>query len=197
MIKAVLLDYAGVIKKRGDIFSDAILEYPKEFENSRTVFEKAKENIVNEKEFTNLFSKERLDWFYKNNFLHDGMENFLKNNKFDLFIASNYVSSVLEKELDFLNIRKYFKKIFVSDKLGVTKPNKEFFEKVLKEIPYSPNEIVFVDDQKKNLKTAKELGLKTIWINNNTGFGDNDSFIADKEISNINLLNNIVSELDD
>jgi 2-haloacid dehalogenase len=194
MIKAVLLDYAGVIKKRGDIFKDAILEYPKEFENARNFFEKAKENIVNEKEFTNLFSKEKIEWFYKNNSLHDGMKNFLENNKLELFIASNYVSNVLEKELDFLNIKKYFKKIFVSDKIGFRKPSQEFFEKVLKEIPYSPNEIVFVDDQKKNLKSAKKFGLKTIWVNNKNGFGNNDSFVADKEIDNLNLLKDVINE---
>ncbi len=52
-------------------------------------------------------------------------------------------------------------------------------------------------DQKKNLTTPKEMGMKTIWVNNTKvdPFGDNDPIIPDAEISDLKELNPIINEL--
>lgn len=45
---------------------------------------------------------------------------------------------------------------------GVSKPNKESFELVLKQLEAQPNETLFIDDNEKNISAANNLGLNTI-----------------------------------
>ena len=60
---------------------------------------------------------------------------------------------------DFYDIfdRKYF-----SYDVGMKKPNREFFEHVLKENNLKAEECVFIDDAPKNVDAANEIGMKGI-----------------------------------
>ena len=70
---------------------------------------------------------------------------------------------------DFIDMLKYFKKIFVSEKMGALKPAKEFFDGCLKEMgDITPNEIAIIGDSlTADILGGKEYGLKTIWFNPN------------------------------
>jgi FMN phosphatase YigB (HAD superfamily) len=70
-------------------------------------------------------------------------------------------------------------------------------EKILEKINLCPSEVIFVDDQKKNLVPAKEMGIKTIWVDNTCvdPFGDNADFNADYKIYDLVKMNKIVEEL--
>lgn len=75
------------------------------------------------------------------------------------YLASNqekyraaYISNVLaDKDLD---------GFFFSHKLGIEKPNKEFFENIIKELGVKPEEIEYYDDDPRNVDVAKSLGIK-------------------------------------
>ncbi|MEC7182898.1 MAG: HAD family phosphatase [Bdellovibrionota bacterium] len=55
---------------------------------------------------------------------------------------------------------KHFDQFFLSFELGVRKPEKEIYKKVLEETKVRPQDILFVDDMEANLKEAKAMGLQ-------------------------------------
>ena len=60
------------------------------------------------------------------------------------------------------NFSKYFNPIVYSYKLKIRKPKKEIYEHVLKLLNLSEKECLFIDDSIKNIKGAKNVGMKTI-----------------------------------
>lgn len=56
-------------------------------------------------------------------------------------------------------IDEIFKGVFSSYKLKVVKPSGEYFSKVLDKVPFSPGDMVFVDDSELNVAAASGFGL--------------------------------------
>lgn len=71
------------------------------------------------------------------------------------------VEYILERE----SIKKYFKKIIISEAVGERKPNLKIYMKAFEEIPQSEyNKIAFVSDELlEDLLCVKILGVTTIW----------------------------------
>jgi len=59
-----------------------------------------------------------------------------------------------------------FDEVFTSFKLGSRKSDKTTFYKVLRKINAKPEEVVFIDDNDKNIEAAKSAGILTIKYNN-------------------------------
>lgn len=55
---------------------------------------------------------------------------------------------------------QYFDYCFASFKMGAVKPHREIFEKALAMLPFKPEEIFFVDDNRLNIETARSLGIQ-------------------------------------
>jgi putative hydrolase of the HAD superfamily len=86
--------------------------------------------------------------------------------KYTLIAASNSDTQPLLVNFDKLNITKYFSKIYTSEDLQTYKPQKEFFEKILKNIKCDQKEVLFIGDtQDEDILGAKRAGLTTVWIN--------------------------------
>ena len=60
----------------------------------------------------------------------------------------------------------YFDKVFLSYELGMRKPSEELYFYVLKDINFSPNEVLFIDDKQENIDVAKKLGVNVIKYEN-------------------------------
>jgi putative hydrolase of the HAD superfamily len=58
-------------------------------------------------------------------------------------------------------IDDYFDKIYVSYKLGMTKPDPRIFEHALKDGSMTPIETLFIDDGARNTAVARSLGILT------------------------------------
>lgn len=56
----------------------------------------------------------------------------------------------------------YFDYCFLSQEMGMAKPNADIYESVLSQIPFAANECLFLDDSKANCETAESLGIKSI-----------------------------------
>ncbi|MBX3721108.1 MAG: HAD-IA family hydrolase [Turneriella sp.] len=56
-------------------------------------------------------------------------------------------------------LNDYFDYHFVSHEMGCVKPQAEIFEDVLKALPYSPQEILFFDDNRLNTEAALRAGI--------------------------------------
>lgn len=57
-----------------------------------------------------------------------------------------------------------FDRVFLSHEMGLRKPDKKIYEKVIEEIGAAPEECIFFDDLQENLNAAKEVGLHTYLI---------------------------------
>lgn len=68
-------------------------------------------------------------------------------------------------ESKFINT-KLFNKIFLSYKLHLLKPDKRIFLHVIKGLKVKPNEILFIDNDIKNINGARKVGMEGILFNN-------------------------------
>ena len=57
-----------------------------------------------------------------------------------------------------------FDRVFLSHEMGLRKPDKKIYEKVIEEIGAAPETCIFFDDLQENLNAAKEVGLHTYLI---------------------------------
>ncbi len=100
--------------------------------------------------------------------------------KYPVFLLSNNFGPVFpnyEKQVDF---NKYFNKLFLSHKLKMSKTQDGIWDKVLPEIEFKPNELVFIDNKEKYFEPAKKHGINTIlFLNNNQ---------TKKELTDLNII---------
>jgi len=199
LIKAIFIDFSGVISQHGCLFEPMLEFFPDEItaKQSKELFNAAKIGKMSNKEYISKYSDEAWNWYFKKTAEHEGLMSFLTKNTLPLFIASNQVSDLIQKEIDILGVREYFTDIFISDKLELAKPRKEFYEEVLKRAGFEAKESIFVDDQKRNLVVPKEMGMTTVWVNNTKvdPFGDNDEVTPDFSIYKIDELLEIIKKL--
>eukprot|EP00413_Alexandrium_margalefii_P027960 CAMPEP_0204573720 /NCGR_PEP_ID=MMETSP0661-20131031/40187_1 /ASSEMBLY_ACC=CAM_ASM_000606 /TAXON_ID=109239 /ORGANISM="Alexandrium margalefi, Strain AMGDE01CS-322" /LENGTH=227 /DNA_ID=CAMNT_0051582177 /DNA_START=39 /DNA_END=718 /DNA_ORIENTATION=+ len=59
--------------------------------------------------------------------------------------------------------------------VGLSKPDRRFYEYALKEAGCSPSDAIFLDDIGANLKTAKGMGIHTILVRNDTDTSFHDA----------------------
>lgn len=70
-------------------------------------------------------------------------------------------------------INTYFDKCFLSQEMGMAKPNADIYESVISQIPFSANECLFIDDSKANCEAAEAVGIQTINVPVRTDFREN------------------------
>ena len=58
--------------------------------------------------------------------------------------------------------------IIISAEIHKIKPNKEFYIHILEKFNIQPNELLFIDDNLKNIEGAKKLGINTILVKEKT-----------------------------
>jgi putative hydrolase of the HAD superfamily len=76
------------------------------------------------------------------------------------FVATNQEKIRFQYMLDKMNLTQSFDGVYASAHLGYKKPDQQFFEKVLENIPNIPkNEILFWDDRPTNIEAGKIFGV--------------------------------------
>jgi len=131
-------------------------------------------------------------------FVHDIDINFLKK---DLQLAQE-LEKLDGKKIIFTNgsrkhainitkklgIEHYFDHIFdIVDSEFIPKPSIEPYKKLVKKHKIDPNLCVFVEDIARNLKPAYEMGMKTVWVENDEPWA--------KKLSDSNFINYKTSNL--
>ena len=87
-----------------------------------------------------------------------------------------------------LGIHQYFDDIFdIVDSEFIPKPSVEPYKKLVEKHKIDPNLCVFVEDIARNLKPAYEMGMKTVWIENDEPWA--------KKLSDSNFINYKTSNL--
>ena len=90
---------------------------------------------------------------------------------YDLFLLSNTneiheegFNNILMRNHGIPNIGVFFDKVYFSHRMGMRKPMKEIFTRVLDENNLLPEHALFIDDSLQHIESAKQLGIQTIFL---------------------------------
>lgn len=96
-----------------------------------------------------------------------GAEEMLEeiHEKYDLYIVSNGLASVQDSRLKSADISGVFKDIFISERIGGQKPDREFFERCFARIPSFEREraIIVGDSLTSDIRGGMNAGIMTCW----------------------------------
>lgn len=81
-----------------------------------------------------------------------------KNNR--VVCGTNTIQSHWENHME-RGDYSFFDQTYASNKIGVAKPNPEFFTTILEAEDYLPSHAFFVDDKEENCKAAASVGINT------------------------------------
>jgi putative hydrolase of the HAD superfamily len=86
-----------------------------------------------------------------------------------LWILSNHRSHWLEPRLERFGVRDHFERVLVSDQLGRVKPDAGAFAPLLEHVA-EPDSILFLDDRRRNVDSARSLGIRAIQLDGSPGW---------------------------
>jgi putative hydrolase of the HAD superfamily len=84
-------------------------------------------------------------------------------------IASNQQASWASHMSAVLRYARRFDREFYSHSLGVAKPDKRYFLRILADLELPANEVLFIDDSMPNVVAAAEVGLRSVHFPSNSG----------------------------
>lgn len=102
---------------------------------------------------------------------------YLKEQKIKLLVVSDADSDVLMPELERLKITHYFDKVIISSDICCYKTSKEIVSKIMPYLNSEKEEILFVGDSDADINTAKNLGVKSVFINRKNDLKKGDKTI--------------------
>ena len=95
-------------------------------------------------------AKRSYEWNLGGSYFYiEGAEALLEemSKKYDLYVMSNGTASVQDRRIEASGIAKYFKDIFISEKIGYNKPSIEFFDRCFARIPgFKKDEAIIIGD---------------------------------------------------
>jgi len=112
--------------------------------------------------------------------------------KYQLGIVTNGLKQVQRPKLAKNNLMHYFKIIVVSDEIGVSKPNTDFFDYAFTKMNFPPKEKVLIigDSLNSDVKGGINYGIDTCWYNPNKK-ENKKGIIPTYEITNLNELSQL------
>ena len=104
------------------------------------------------------------------------MKKELKKIKEKKYIFTNGSHSHVNNVIKQLGINDLFDGVFaITDSDFVPKPNLQPYQKLIKKFNIDPKKSILIEDIAHNLKPAKNLGMKTCWLENNESFAKKDA----------------------
>lgn len=97
---------------------------------------------------------------------------FIKKIKksYPVYLLSNALSGFLREILEKNDLYQLFDEVFISAEIKLAKPDPEFFRECLRRIGVKAEETVMIDDNAKNLESARSVGIDTILFRDLNGF---------------------------
>lgn len=100
---------------------------------------------------------------------HEGVEAALAylKSKYTLAIATNGVTHTQKRRIAQTDLMSYVDHLFISDEMGVQKPNRQFFEIVFNTMPHlNANDFIIIGDSlTSDIQGGINGGIDTIWFN--------------------------------
>ena len=87
--------------------------------------------------------------------------------RYTLCLVSNGTASVQDKRIESAGIAPFFEKIFISQRVGINKPAREFFDRCFAARPHlDPTRTVIVGDSlTSDIQGGRNAGVLTCWFN--------------------------------
>ncbi len=87
--------------------------------------------------------------------------------KYEMYLISNGTAMVQDARLRDSGMEQYFKGIFISERVGVDKPQKEFFDRSFAAIPvFDPGQAMIIGDSlTSDIRGGNNAGVQTCWYN--------------------------------
>lgn len=172
-MKVLVLDAMGVIYSVGDDVRDLLCPFIKEkgvtkdISETERLYDLANLGKMSASEFFKAIDLDPTleDEYLQRYKLTDGLVDFLTAvnlRGFQVWCLSNDLLEWSRKLRVRFGLNEYFRGFIISGDVGVRKPDRAIFEYLVRQLDVSPDNAVFVDDQRKNLDTAAELGFKTV-----------------------------------
>ena len=97
-------------------------------------------------------------------------------NKYDIYVVSNGFRFVQESRVKIGKFDKYFKELFLSEDIGIQKPDIRFFDYCYEKLGSPPKEelILIGDSLSADIKGGNNFGIDTIWFNKNNDPASSD-----------------------
>ena len=116
--------------------------------------------------------------------------------KYKLYLASNGTARVQAGRLESANISHFFQGIFISQEIGVNKPDKEYFTRCFARIPgFDLKKSMIVGDSlSSDILGGKQAGMRTCWVNPK-GKSCPDDLHPDYEIPSLSALESLLENL--
>lgn len=172
-MKVLVLDAMGVIYPVGDDVKGLLCPFVAEKGGARNILEIEKYYVLaslgkmSANEFWEAINLDpALEEEYLQRYkLSDGLIDFLKTvvlRGLKVWCLSNDLLEWSVKLRARYGLEAYFNGFVISGDVGVRKPDPAIFKHLLQRLDASPRDAVFVDDQRKNLDVAAQLGLGTV-----------------------------------
>ena len=84
-----------------------------------------------------------------------------------IIIATNHLSVVRKFIVESFDI-DYLDDLIISAEIHKIKPNVDFYKYLLDKYKINPKELLFIDDNKENIDSAKNIGISTIKVERDT-----------------------------
>ena len=154
------------------------------YEYGTTLSGLMKKKDVNPNEFLEFVHDIDISWLPKDNFLKEELIK-IKDKK---YIFSNGSHAHIENVTNQLGINGLFDGAFdITDADFVPKPHLDPYKKLIDKFNLDPKKSILIEDIAHNLKQAKNLGMKTCWLENDEAFAkkDADKPYIDYKINNL------------
>ena len=142
------------------------------YETGTTLSGLMRHNNIDPYEFLDFVHDIDISWLPKDLLL----EKELKKIKEKKYIFTNGSHSHVNNVIKQLGINDLFDGVFaITDSDFVPKPNLQPYQKLIKKFNIDPKKSILIEDIAHNLKPAKNLGMKTCWLENDETFAKKDS----------------------
>lgn len=143
-------------------------------------------------------TKKYENYLAQGHFFIDGAKELLECicNDYELYLVSNGSKRVQSGRLKSADITHLFKDIFVSEDIGVEKPNADFFNHVFSRIEnFDKTQTVIIGDSlSSDIRGGRNAAIKTVWFNPNHIKNDS-GIIPDYEIDSLSKLPDLLKKI--
>ena len=182
-MKCIALDAMGVIFQAEDDVTELLIPFIIENggENNSAIIESAyiaaSLGEISAAEFWRAakLSSKLEDEYLSRHRLMPGVIEFLdiaKQRDIPVWCLSNDVGRWSEKLRACHGIESRLAGSIISGDIGIRKPDRGIYERLLQKSHSNPDQLVFFDDREKNVQAANALGIKAIHFSSRTGFSE-------------------------
>lgn len=173
MLRIIVLDAMGVIFSVGNDDRDLLCPFveekggTKDFPKIEILYHSASLGRITSAEFWEAVGLDPglEDEYLQRYELTDGLTDFLKavnSQGYEVWCLSNDILEWSKKLRARFGLNKYIRGFVISGNVGARKPEQAIFNHLIGQLTTSPRDVVFVDDQRRNLNVAAALGFNTI-----------------------------------